>query len=347
MTNKTSRHPDEHESHLHGANGRDARATVAFSSTVNRLSRFAHVSPPPMALAALLTASYSHCRGVARLRARNFYYGMKLTPEPKRSALYAVYAWTRQADDLVDAGAMDDQSVRVALDGFRERTLDLIRRPLSVETLAGHVDDAMWPAFVHTVQTFDIRECDLEEMILGQIDDLETKRRETFDDLTTYCHRVAATVGSMCVTIWGYDRKREADVYRLAEQRGLAFQLTNILRDFKSDFEQGRVYLPSEDFERFGIRPECLLSWEPVEACEEFMRFQIRRAEDFYSQSAELENLIDPTCAATSWAMNRIYHRLLERMAHRPDVIVKSVRPVRVSFLFKALTAVSARWRKW
>ena len=286
-----------------------------------------------------LAASYAHCKAVAKRHARNFYYGMRLTPEPKRSALFAVYAWMRAADQLGDAEAQPtDNAQRLeTLRRFRDQTRTLYEAPGAVPP-----GDPMWPAFADVVRRFSLPAEPLHGMLDGQSDDLTGKTYETFDDLYTYCVRVASTVGQVCVHLWGHDD--DPAVPRLAEQRGVALQLTNILRDVREDAQRGRCYLPAEDLARFNITPERLGSGEASGNVIELLRFQLDRARGYYDRSAELDRHIDPACRPSSRAIFRVYRALLDTIARDPSAVTRG--RVRVSAGRKAAVALAAVLRR-
>ncbi|MBL1218108.1 MAG: squalene/phytoene synthase family protein [Planctomycetes bacterium] len=264
-----------------------------------------------------LAESDSFCRRVVRARARNFYYGMKLTPEPERSALYALYAWTRYADDVVD-DAGDAAAAGSAIDGMLTMTEGmLLHGEAAVER------GTFWPAFAHYGRLYSFDMADLESMLAGQLDDLVTSRRRTFDDLYRYCDRVAGTVGRLCLGIWGQRDGEDSEAARqLAEWRGIAFQLTNILRDVREDCERGRLYLPLEDLEHFDLNDRQLLEWSKPAECRAFVLFQIERARTYYERSRGFECVVSERGAPASWAMAAVYRRLLEQMAANPEVVV-------------------------
>ncbi len=273
-----------------------------------------------------------HCRDITRRRARNFYYGLKLTPEPRRSALFAVYAWMRRADDLVDGTADDPQRRREAIDAFREAT---------DAALAGRIveQDPIWIALADTASRFEVDRQSLHDLIDGQLDDLGGHSYETFEDVRRYCYRVASTVGLICIDIWGYE---DPAARELAADRGIAFQLTNILRDYKEDFDAGRVYLPAEDFRHHGLTPRALRGWEDPARCDRLILEQVARARAYYHRSAALDGMITPSCRPTLWAMTTIYRGLLEKVERVPARIV-SDRRLRLSFWRKASIALIAR----
>lgn len=286
-----------------------------------------------------LAAAYAHCRDVAKTRARNFYYGLKLTPEPQRSAVYAIYAWMRVGDDLVDEGP-DGDAKRERLAAFTAAT----NRALAGEDGArdGIGEPIMWAAFADAVERFSVRRSDIDAMLAGLREDLDHHGYETFDELKTYCGRVASSVGRVCVTIWGVRQGVSMErAMTLAERRGLAFQLTNILRDFAEDFDDGRVYLPEQSFEAAGLTPEQLRRWDDPEACIRFVEGQAAIARAEFDASAPLEDMINAACAPTLWAMTRIYSGILRKIEERPDRVVGQAR-IRLQSLHKAGIAMRA-----
>ena len=301
---------------------------------------------PRRAPAVDLDTAMRYCHDLTRARAGNFYHGLKLTPEPKRSAMYAVYAFMRAADDLADTPATTAQSeIRnpkseiKALDRFRaamQRALDAAPdEPLPAGEL--------WPAFKHVADTYRLDPAHLHAMLDGQRCDILHHRYDTFAELYTYCYRVASVVGLVCVSVWGYEGGPAT--LKLAEQRGIALQLTNILRDVAEDAARGRVYLPQEDLDRFNVDPAIFTGQRPPNAAfDRFMHFQIERARAYYRASAELERHIQPDCRATSWAMMEIYRRLLERIARRPRQVLQ--RRVSLGKLEKLAIACQATWRR-
>ena len=290
-----------------------------------------------------LLDSYRYCESLTRKRARNFYFGIRLTPKSKRNAMYALYAWTRLTDDLAD-DAPSPQIAKTQLDQFRERTNQAILHPTaeiqsSATTSTSFINSPIWPAFTQVIHQYHINPDDLTAMIEGQLDDLTTNIRDTFNNLHQYCDRVAATVGRSCLAIWGY--QSDSPALQLAQDRGLALQLTNILRDFREDYQNGRIYLPQEDFNRFNLTPEQLLAWQQPDRCEQFMRFQTSRALSYYENSQPLESLISPDCIATSLGLMMIYRKLLDRIIENPQSITQLER-IRISSFEKMKLALAA-----
>lgn len=289
---------------------------------------------------ASLAAAYEECAAVTRERARNFYYGLRLTPEPRRSALYSIYAWMRHADDCVDAeGTVEHR--RAALWRFRGMT-DMV---LSGEMPEG--DPArFWLAFAATVRSYPIDPAIIRDMLAGLEDDLDHEWYRTEQELWKYCYNVASTVGLACVAVWGTRAGVDgAEVRDLAIRRGQGFQRTNILRDFAEDFDSrpSRVYLPKEALDAAGLTPEVLRAWSKPEACERFMKDQAATARAEYEASKKLESLVDPACAPTLWAMTQIYSGILEQIEESPERVVRS--RVRLTSAKKAWIALSATFK--
>jgi len=247
--------------------------------------------------------SYRYCRRIARERAKNFYYSFLLLKKPQRDAMCALYAFMRRCDDLSDDPAMVDASPRQSIAFWR---MDLDR------ALAGQVEgDPIWPAFQDTVKRYSIPHRFFHEMIDGIASDLEPRQIGTFEELYGYCYRVASVVGLAIVHIFGFQSMK---ALLLAEKCGVAFQLTNILRDVREDAELGRIYLPLEDLNRFGVSTEQLKSGKEDRAFRELMQFEAARAHAFYDESAGLVDLIEPDSRRSLWALRQIYLRLLSRI---------------------------------
>lgn len=295
-----------------------------------------------MSGAAGLEASRLHCTQVTRSRAGNFYYGMKLVPEPRRSAMYAIYAWMRQADDLADDAGDQTEKTRRLDEFWRLTEQELDRQAKGVQTPGSEgVDGAIWPAFGWTVREYGIERRHLRGMIEGQLLDMGKSRYATFEELYDYCYKVASVVGLTCIQVWGYEGGERAR--KMAEWRGIAFQLTNILRDIREDAERGRVYLPAEDFEGGGPEPEELLKG-PSERLMKGIGRTLERARRYYEDSAELDKLVEGPGKACLWAMSRIYRTLLERIEADPRAVLMG-RRVKLSKISKTMIALKAWWK--
>ena len=284
-----------------------------------------------------LDASMARCREVARQRARNFYYGMKLVPEPKRSAMYAWYAWTRAADDLADE--LGDVAGKIErIEQFRRDT------DTAINCGDGHDDDLpvgpIWPALRHVVHTYHLPAHYMHDMLDGQLIDQRQYRYKTFEQLYDYCYKVASVVGLACIEIWSYEG--DAETRKLAEWRGIAFQLTNILRDVLEDAQRDRVYLPAEDFDVFELSPQMFLMGSPPEAAAGIERVA-HRAEQYYQKSAALDGRVHRDGRACLWAMTRIYRGLLGKILRNPTRVL-SGKSMRLCAARKAIIALRATW---
>jgi 15-cis-phytoene synthase len=246
--------------------------------------------------------SYRHCRNVARTRAKNFYYSFLLLSRQQRKAMCAVYAFMRECDDLSD----EPGSNHAALERWRVEMEEALNGRFS-----GH---PIWPAFHHTVRRFGIPHPYLHDMIDGVTGDLEPRRFETFAELYRYCYQVASVVGLTITHIFGFDTP---SALPLAEKCGIAFQLTNIIRDIREDAGRGRVYLPLEDLRRFGVTEEDLGRGTGGPAMTELLRFESARARSYYNESLPLLDRIHARSRPSLWALIAIYSGLLDRIEER------------------------------
>lgn len=259
-----------------------------------------------------LAQSYRYCERIARRRARNFYYSFLLLPRAKREAMCAVYAFMRFCDDLSDEPGASIEPLRQ----WRQ-TLD---RTLGGDP-SGH---PALPAFLDTVRRYRIPHHYFHEMIDGVSSDLEPRRVGTFDELYRYCYQVASVVGLTTIHIFGY---RDPQALPLAEQCGIAFQLTNILRDVREDAGRGRIYLPAEDLVRFSVTESALLEGRLTSEVAALLRFEAGRARQYYDASRPLIALADPDSRGALWALIEIYRRLLGRIeASGFDVFSRRIR---------------------
>ena len=259
-----------------------------------------------------LAASYDYCRRVARRAARNFYYGFTLLPAAKRDALCALYAFMRHADDISDSKReVKDKSER--LKAWRE----VLDRAFAGE----HDGRGILPALHDTVQQFGIPAGYFHDLMAGAEMDLTVKTYPTFELLKRYCYCVAGTVGLCCVHVFGF---QDPNVLELAPKLGIAFQLTNILRDVPEDYSMGRVYLPAEDLNRFGCTATDLAGNAASAAFTNLMRFEANRAWQYYAEGAPLLHLVNSDSRAALWTLMRIYSGILQKIeAIRYDVLAK------------------------
>ncbi len=259
-----------------------------------------------------LEASYAHCRAVAKSRAKNFYYSFILLSQDQKNAMCAVYAFMRYCDDLSDeAGATAAQ-------------IEAWRTALTA-ALNGHPSEhAMWPGFLDSVARYKIPHRYFYDMIDGVLSDIEPKAVATFEELYRYCYRVASVVGLTTIYIFGFD---DQQALKLAEKCGIAFQLTNILRDVREDAGLGRQYLPTEDLLRFHVKPEDLASGQQTPNFTKLMDFEANRARSYYNESAPLIPMVHARSRSSLWALITIYSRLLERIRKSNyDVLTRKIR---------------------
>jgi squalene synthase HpnC/squalene synthase HpnD len=285
-----------------------------------------------------ISASYVECNRIARAARSSFYLAFFGLPRDKRNALFALYAFMRLIDDVSDEPG-DIESKRRGLARWR----GLLDDALAGET-SGH---AVLPALADSIARFHIPSRYFHDLILGAEMDLTVASYATFDQLSEYCYRVAGTVGLTCLHVFGFRDPRDPD---LADRLGLAFQLTNIIRDVRTDLDMGRVYLPQEDLDCFRCTANDLRG-PLTERVQELLEFEADRAWRFYEEGAALIPRVDPDSRATLWALTRTYSTLLARMEERNfDVFTSRVSlssAEKVQYLLTANLAVGkAGWWK-
>jgi phytoene synthase len=284
----------------------------------------AAVQPAPTPFApteSQLAVAYSVCRSITRSAAKNFYYAFLVLPRAKRQALCAVYAFMRRCDDIADDESLSMYDRRQKLTAW----LDAFHRAESGEP----TDEPVLLALTDVQRRYSIRIGLLDQLAYGTAMDVEgapadageapaphelSVRYRTFDELYQYCYRVASVVGLVCIHVFGY---RDPAAEPLAERLGLAFQLTNIIRDVKEDASMGRVYLPEEDLSKFGIS---LSAFHPVSDPASFrplLAMEADRAREYYRAGDELVPLVEEDSQPALWVLMTIYQRLLEKIALR------------------------------
>lgn len=287
-----------------------------------------------------IAEAYAFCSTIAQREAKNFYYSFRVLPQHKRDAMCAVYAFMRRADDISDDEALPLTERREVMSRWLEAWRDARRTGVS--------DDPVFLALNDTQRRFSIPDALLEDLVRGTTMDLEENLPgvlavpeatmtgkgnrtiqiyESFDGLYGYCYLVASVVGLVCIRIFGYSDPR-AEL--LAERTGVAFQLTNILRDVSEDLERGRIYLPLGDLEENGVSVDQLVlavqNRQKSEAVTNLLALEASRAREFYASAGELLPMIDRDSRAALWVLVTIYRGLLERiMARNYDVFSERV----------------------
>lgn len=255
-----------------------------------------------------LDESYRYCEKTTKERAKNFYYGIRLLPTEQRRSMCAMYAFFRYCDDVSDGdvkGSKADllREWRQAIDGDQAGNSKIL------------------PAFYDAKRKHSIPSEYFHAMIDGVEADLSKTRYATFEELYRYCYCVASTVGLVCIHVYGFDQSPEA--LQMAEQRGIAFQLTNILRDVAEDLSLGRIYLPQDELSRAGISEADLLSGRDTPAMRQFLKEQVARAQDYYRRAARLDDRVEPACRSSLGAMTGIYQALLNKVGQMGCAVLK------------------------
>jgi phytoene synthase len=269
-----------------------------------------------------LAVAYSVCRSITRSAAKNFYYAFLVLPRAKRQALCAVYAFMRRCDDIADDESLSQYDRRQKLTAW----LDAFHRAESGQP----TDEPVLLALTDAQRRYNIRIGLLDQLAYGTAMDVDTDpgvdaggapappglsvRYRTFDDLYQYCYRVASVVGLVCIHVFGY---RDPAAEPLAERLGLAFQLTNIIRDVKEDASMGRVYLPEEDLDKFGISLSALRSVSDPAILRPLLTMEADRAREYYRAGEELIPLVEEDSQPALWVLITIYQRLLDKIALR------------------------------
>jgi phytoene synthase len=288
-----------------------------------------NLAPAVSGMACSVPDSYEHCIRIARTQARNFYFSFICLPAPKRAAMCAIYAFMRLSDDIADDGGDD-----------REARMTAWREELDRALQGDYGDSRMWPAFHDAVRKYRIPAEYFHELIDGTVMDLEPRAYLTFEETYRYCYHVASVVGLVCIHVFGFSDARAKE---LAVYNGVAFQLTNILRDLREDAQMGRTYLPREDLERFGYSEADLLAGRESDAFHALMRFEVDRAREYYDRAAPLVEMIDADSRPCLVAMRKIYGGILDRIvAQNYDVFRQRAR---VSTWRKLMIASEAWWQ--
>jgi phytoene synthase len=273
-----------------------------------------------------LAVAYSVCRGITRSRAKNFYYGFLVLPKRKRRALCAVYAFMRRCDDIAD-----DPSLSVR---DRRQRLDIWLNAFHAAQAGHPTDDPILLALTDAQRRYAIPAGLLDALAFGTAMDVDENVEESeapglqvqyrsFEDLERYCYNVASVVGLVCIRIFGYNKP---DAEPLAERCGLAFQITNIIRDVKEDAALGRVYLPGRDLAEFGVSASEIATTVDPARIRPLLKLEAQRAFENYKAAEELIPLIDEDSQPALWVLVTIYRGLLEKIVRlNYDVFTRKV----------------------
>jgi phytoene synthase len=290
------------------------------------MSTLVQMSQPFAPTPSQLAVAYSVCRGITRSRAKNFYYGFLVLPKKKRRALCAVYAFMRRCDDIAD-----DPSLPVR---DRRQKLDVWLNAFHAAQAGHPTDDPILLALTDAQRRFGIPAGLLDALAFGTAMDVEEDSEQptnsglqvqyrSFEDLERYCYNVASVVGLVCIRIFGYNKP---DAEPLAERCGLAFQLTNIIRDVKEDAALGRVYLPGKDLAEFSISATEIASTVDPARIRPLLALQAQRAFENYRAAEDLIPLIDEDSQPALWVLVTIYRGLLEKIVRlNYDVFTRRV----------------------
>jgi len=254
--------------------------------------------------------AYRGCEQITRREAANFFYGIRLLPRPKRQAMSAVYAFARRVDDIGD-GDLDDEAKLAALAAERDSLAAIGAGEAELDPVAVALADAH--------ERYELPLEALELLVEGVELDVRDTRYETFDELVVYCRDVAGSIGRLCLAIFTGGAGNANGSAALADDLGVAMQLTNILRDVREDHERGRVYLPAEDLRRFGC--DELPAVAPGQAAE-LIRFEAARAGEWFDRGLGLVERLDARSASCVLAMTGIYRSILERIEREPEEIL-------------------------
>ena len=248
-----------------------------------------------------VASAYKDCARITRAASTNFYVAFLALPSELRRAIYATYAFCRLCDDIVDE-PVEGADPRIELDSVADA---LDRRD---ETK--YADSPIFIALDDAIHRFELDTQYYVDVIDGCRMDIDTDRYETFDDLRVYCKRVASAVGVICVSIFGYS---DLTAIEYANDLGIAFQLTNILRDVREDYANGRVYLPQEDLRRFGVSDSEFSGGSPSDNFRAMMRFQMDRAFDYYVRG---ERVVPMAVRGRQCLelMSGFYYRILQKI---------------------------------
>jgi phytoene synthase len=276
-----------------------------------------------------LDESERYCAAITRAEAKNFYWGFISLAYEQRMAIYGLYAFAREIDDEADDPSRPKESL--------ERRLAAQRRRIS-RCVRGYYEDPVMHVLSRAVERFAIPEYELQGLIDGVAMDLEPREYATWDELRGYCRLVAAVVGRMCVRIFGYS---DAQALELAEELGVSLQLINVLRDVREDLSMGRIYLPREDRERFGVTEDVLRGNGDERVWRALVEFEAQRAIGLYNRGISVVRYIPHRAGVCVRSMAGIYRGILDRIVADPQ------RPLRERISLSAREKLGVVLRSW
>ena len=249
---------------------------------------------------AQISAAYRFCATATRQASTTFYLAFRTLPSEMRRSAYAAYTFCRMCDDIVD-GPLPNKDPK--------RQLNVMRKAIS-NAAGGVAEGPVWIALADSFRRFKLSPAHFIAVVDGCQMDIDIHRYDTFTDLVVYCRRVASSVGMICIELCGYDDSR---ALKHADDLGIAFQLTNMLRDVREDAESGRIYIPQEDMRRFGVQEHDLLRDGPTPNFRRMMKFQIGRARDYYISGAEVLPMLKQGRSCPELMLN-FYSRILDNI---------------------------------
>ncbi len=277
-----------------------------------------------------IETAYRECARITRSSSSNFYIGFLALPNELRRAIYATYAFCRLCDDIVDEPASGQDPAS---------ELDLVQVALDNRTVTSYEDDPIFVAIEHAIERFDLDKQYFIDVIDGCRMDIGTNRYETFDELSVYCRRVASSVGLICISIFGH---QSPSALKYADDLGIAFQLTNILRDVREDYSNGRVYLPRDELREFGVSETEFALDTSSANFRRMLRFQVDRARGYYERGERVIPLATRGRQCLE-LMSGFYSRILDKIGEE-DADVLSNR-VSLSTSEKLSMTLGVAWR--
>ena len=256
--------------------------------------------------------AYEYCHRLAKKADSNFYLGIRFFPKPKRDAFFACYAFFRYVDDITDEYIGEKDYVTKLIQRW-ETDLD--------RAYEGEADHPIMIALAHAVKAYNIPKAPFKGLILGCKMDQTIRRYETFDDLLKYCELVASTISTVSISIIGYKDKK---AFEYGRYLGLAFQLTNIIRDIAVDAKKGRIYLPLNELKRFEYGESDLLNGVVDERYINLMRFQVKRAREYYMNAKQLLSYIDTDCKLAISLSGAAYLSILNMIEQKKFDVYKN-----------------------